>query len=68
MTAVDTLHLGTCNALIGADGAKGAYEASSTNFSTSHKIFKAAMNTFNWEVLEVLGGPPKVNIRWWHLG
>ena len=68
MSAADMLHLGTYNALIGADGVKGVYETSSMNFSTSHKLFKGAMKTFNWEVLEVLGGPPKVSIKWRHWG
>lgn len=68
MSAADMLHLGTYNALIGADGVKGVYETSSMDFSSSHKLFKGAMKTFNWEVLEVLGDPPKVSIKWRHWG
>jgi hypothetical protein len=68
MNAEDMLRLGTYNALIGEDGVKGVYETTAMDFSTSHKLFKGAMRTFNWEVLEVLGGPPKVSIKWRHWG
>lgn len=68
MSAEDMLRLGTYNALIGKDGVKGVYEPSSIGFSASHKIFKGAMRTFNWEVLDVLGAPPKVSVKWRHWG
>ncbi|RPA77053.1 hypothetical protein BJ508DRAFT_187873, partial [Ascobolus immersus RN42] len=68
MSADDMLHLGTYNALIGEKGVKGVYETSAMDFNTSHKLFKGAMKTFNWEVLEVLGAPPKVSIKWRHWG
>ncbi|KAF9050446.1 hypothetical protein BJ165DRAFT_1525668 [Panaeolus papilionaceus] len=68
MTADDMLKVGTYNALIGEDGVKGAYELPAMDFTKSHKLFKGAMKTFNWEVLEILGGPPKVSIRWRHWG
>lgn len=62
------LELGTYNALIGEHGVKGVYETKNMNFQTSHKLFKGAMKTFNWEVLELIGGPPKVAIKWRHWG
>lgn len=68
MSADDMLRLGTYNALIGEKGVDGVYETAAMDFSTSHKLFKGAMKTFNWEVLEVLGGPPKVSIKWRHWG
>lgn len=68
MSADDMLKLGTYNALIGEDGVKGVYETNAIDFSASHKMFKGAMKTFNWEVIEVIGGPPKVSIKWRHWG
>jgi hypothetical protein len=68
MNAEDMLRLGTYNALIGEHGVKGVYETTAMDFSKSHKLFKGAMKTFNWEVLEVLGGPPKVSVKWRHWG
>lgn len=38
------------------------------DFSKSHKLFKGAMKTFNWDVLEVLGALLKVSIEWRHWG
>ncbi|KAF8251716.1 hypothetical protein K440DRAFT_611960 [Wilcoxina mikolae CBS 423.85] len=68
LTADDMLKLGTYNALIGEHGVKGVYETTAMDFSKSHKLFKGAMKVFNWEVLEVLGGPPRVSIKWRHWG
>lgn len=68
MSADDMLKLGTYNALIGEHGVKGVYETTAMDFSKSHKLFKGAMKVFNWEVLEVLGGPPKVSVKWRHWG
>ena len=66
MSAADMLHLGTYNAFVGAEGVKGVYETNPMDCSTSHKLFKDAMKTFNWQLLEVPGGPPKVSIKWQH--
>ena len=68
MSAEDMLKLGTYNALIGTDGVKGVYETSAVDFTASHKLFKGAIRSFNWEVLEVLGAPPKVSVKWRHWG
>lgn len=68
LTAEDMLRLGTYNALIGEKGVDGVYETAAMDFSASHKLFKGAMKTFNWKVLEVIGGPPKVSIKWRHWG
>lgn len=67
-TAEDMLRLGTYNALIGEHGVKDVYEPQSMDFHASHKLFKGAMKTFNWEVLELIGVPPKVAIKWRHWG
>ncbi|KAF8956666.1 hypothetical protein BDZ97DRAFT_1593364, partial [Flammula alnicola] len=68
MSADNMLRMGTYNALIGENGVKGVYETAAMDFSKSHKLFKSALRTFNWEVLEVLGEPPKVSIKWRHWG
>lgn len=68
MSAEDMLQMGTYNALIGEEGIKGVYETKEMDFSKSHKLFKGAMKTFNWEVVEVLGAPPKVSVKWRHWG
>jgi len=68
MSADDMLQVGTYNALIGEAGIKGVYETKEMDFSKSHKLFKGAMKTFNWEVIEVLGAPPKVSVKWRHWG
>lgn len=68
VSADDMLKRGTYNALIGEHGVKGVYETTAMDFSKSHKLFKGAMKVFNWEVLEVLGGPPKVSVKWRHWG
>ncbi|PPQ84995.1 hypothetical protein CVT24_001919 [Panaeolus cyanescens] len=60
MSADDMLQIGTYSTLIGKDGIEGSYELPAMDFTKSHKLFKGAMKTFNWEVLEVIGGPPKV--------
>ncbi|KAJ3549198.1 hypothetical protein NMY22_g976 [Coprinellus aureogranulatus] len=66
--AEDMLRLGTYNALIGENGVQGVYETKNMDFHASHKLFKGAMKTFNWEILELIGGPPKVAIKWRHWG
>jgi hypothetical protein len=53
--------MGTYNALIGDTE---LYKASESDFSDSHKLFKRAMGTFSWEVLEVYSGPPTVAFKW----
>jgi len=68
MTADDMLRMGTYNALIGEHGVSGVYETKAMDFTKSHKLFKSAMRTFNWEVLEVIGAPPKVSVKWRHWG
>lgn len=68
MSADEMLRLGTYNALIVGKGIEGVYETEAMDFATSHKLFKGAMKTFNWEVLEVIGAPPKVSVKWRHWG
>lgn len=68
MSADDMLHIGTYNALIGTAGIAGVYDTKEMDFTASHKLFKGAMKTFNWEVVEVLGAPPKVSVKWRHWG
>ncbi|KAL7271723.1 hypothetical protein RUND412_005497 [Rhizina undulata] len=67
-TADDMLRLGTYNALIGPHGVPGIYETPALDFSASHKLFKGAMKTFNWEVLEINGAVPRLSIKWRHWG
>lgn len=67
-SAEDMLHLGTYNALIGEHGVKGIYEPKSMDFASSHKLFKGVMKTFNWEVVELIGKPPNVAVKWRHWG
>jgi hypothetical protein len=55
------LQMGTYNALIGDSE---LYKASESDFSDSHKLFKRALSTFSWEVLEVYSGPPTVAFKW----
>ncbi|CDH51365.1 hypothetical protein RO3G_04534 [Lichtheimia corymbifera JMRC:FSU:9682] len=57
--------IGTYNALIGDTE---LYKASEADFSESHKLFKRALRTFSWEVLEVYSGPPTVAFKWRHWG
>ncbi|ORZ13967.1 hypothetical protein BCR42DRAFT_483146 [Absidia repens] len=64
-TVEEMLKIGTYNALIGDTE---LYKASETNFSDSHKLFKRALKTFSWEVLEVYSGPPVVAFKWRHWG
>ncbi|KAG2221720.1 hypothetical protein INT45_007126 [Circinella minor] len=61
----DMLKIGTYNALIGDTE---LYKASESDFSDSHKLFKRALRTFSWEVLEVYSGPPTVAFKWRHWG
>ncbi|CAO3647422.1 unnamed protein product [Cunninghamella echinulata] len=61
----DMLKMGTYNALIGDTE---LYKASESDFSDSHKLFKRALRTFSWEVLEVYSGPPIVAFKWRHWG
>ncbi|KAI8577208.1 hypothetical protein K450DRAFT_191624 [Umbelopsis ramanniana AG] len=64
-TIDEMLEMGTYNALIGDTE---LYKASESDFSDSHKLFKRAMGTFSWEVLEVYSGPPTVAFKWRHWG
>ncbi|KAI9006260.1 hypothetical protein CLU79DRAFT_712802 [Phycomyces nitens] len=61
----EMLQIGTYNALIGDTE---LYKASESDFSDSHKLFKRALRTFSWEVLEVYSGPPNVAFKWRHWG
>ncbi|KAK4510732.1 uncharacterized protein ATC70_005165 [Mucor velutinosus] len=63
--AEEMLKLGTYNALIGDTE---LYKASEMDFSESHKLFKRALRTFSWEVLQVYSGPPVVAFKWAHWG
>lgn len=38
------------------------------DFSESHKLFKRALRTFSWEVVQVYSGPPCVAFKWAHWG
>lgn len=62
----DMLKNGTYNAII--QPGNEYYCPRYSDFSSSHKTFKRMMPTFAWEVLEVLGAPPKVAVRWRHWG
>ncbi|CAO3629539.1 unnamed protein product [Cunninghamella blakesleeana] len=64
-TIEEMLQIGTYNALIGDTE---LYKASESDFSDSHKLFKRALRTFSWEVLEVYSGPPVVAFKWRHWG
>ncbi|CAM0139003.1 hypothetical protein VKS41_003694 [Umbelopsis sp. WA50703] len=64
-TVDEMLQMGTYNALIGDSE---LYKASESDFSDSHKLFKRALSTFSWEVLEVYSGPPTVAFKWRHWG
>ncbi|KAI7866541.1 hypothetical protein BDF14DRAFT_1812435 [Spinellus fusiger] len=64
-SAEEMLEIGTYNALIGDTD---LYKASENDFSESHKLFKRALRTFSWEVLEVYSGPPTVAFKWRHWG
>ncbi|CDS11191.1 hypothetical protein LRAMOSA03454 [Lichtheimia ramosa] len=64
-TVDEMLQIGTYNALIGDTE---LYKASEADFSESHKLFKRALRTFSWEVLEVYSGPPTVSFKWRHWG
>ncbi|KAI8138528.1 hypothetical protein BJV82DRAFT_545774 [Fennellomyces sp. T-0311] len=64
-TVDEMLQIGTYNALIGDTE---LYKASESDFSDSHKLFKRALRTFSWEVLEVYSGPPTVAFKWRHWG
>ncbi|KAI8880562.1 hypothetical protein K501DRAFT_224545 [Backusella circina FSU 941] len=65
-TVEEMLQLGTYNALIGDTE---LYKASESDFSDSHKLFKRALRTFSWEVLQVYSpGPPVIAFKWRHWG
>ncbi|EIE79829.1 hypothetical protein G6F46_002041 [Rhizopus delemar] len=64
-TIDEMLEVGTYNALIGDTE---LYKASEMDFSESHKLFKRALRTFSWEVLQVYSGPPVVAFKWRHWG
>ncbi|KAG0163483.1 hypothetical protein DFQ28_011612 [Apophysomyces sp. BC1034] len=65
MTVDQMLSMGTYNALIGETE---LYSAKENDFHESHKLFKRALRTFSFEVLEVLSGPPVVTFKWRHWG
>lgn len=65
-TGDDMLRLGTYNAII--QPGNEYYDPKYSNFSQSHKTFKRMMPTFAWEVLDVVGAPPVVGIKWRHWG
>ena len=65
LTSICSMQIGTYNALIGDTE---LYKASESDFSDSHKLFKRALRTFSWEVLEVYSGPPTVAFKWRHWG
>ncbi|KAF7725834.1 hypothetical protein EC973_009258 [Apophysomyces ossiformis] len=65
MTIDEMLKIGTYNALIGESE---LYSAKENDFHESHKLFKRALRTFSWEVLEVYSGPPVVAFKWRHWG
>ena len=54
--------------MIGEQGVKGVYEPKEMDFAASHKLFKGVMKTFNWEVMDIVGEPPKVCVKWRHWG
>ncbi|KAG1472773.1 hypothetical protein G6F56_001335 [Rhizopus delemar] len=64
-TVDEMLKVGTYNALIGDTE---LYKASEMDFQESHKLFKRALRTFSWEVLQVYSGPPVVAFKWRHWG
>lgn len=64
-TGEHMLNVGTYNALIAPNEFYGSEHA---DFASSHKTFKRMMPSFAWEVLEVIGGPPVVAIKWRHWG
>ncbi|KAL4214542.1 hypothetical protein CU097_003970 [Rhizopus azygosporus] len=64
-TIDEMLEIGTYNALIGDSE---LYKASEMDFAESHKLFKRALRTFSWEVLQVYSGPPVVTFKWRHWG
>jgi hypothetical protein len=55
----------TYNALIGESE---YYSSERSNFIDSHKTFKRAIRSFNWEVLEVFSELPVVAFSWRHFG
>ncbi|KAI8888795.1 hypothetical protein K501DRAFT_320716 [Backusella circina FSU 941] len=65
-TIDEMLQVGTYNALIGDSE---LYKGSEMDFSESHKLFKRAMRTFSWEVIQVYSaGPPTIAFKWRHWG
>ena len=66
LSGADMVRLGTYNAII--QPGNEFYSPENSDFSQSHKTFKRMMPTFAWEVLDVIGGPPVVGIKWRHWG
>ena len=65
-TGQDMLRTGTYNAII--QPGNEYYSPEHSTFAQSHKTFKRMMPTFAWEVLDVVGAPPVVGIKWRHWG
>jgi hypothetical protein len=65
LTADDMIRLGTYNAVIGESQ---YYSSDKSNFLDSHKTFKRAIRSFNWEVIEVYSELPVVAFKWRHFG
>ena len=62
----EMLRVGTYNAII--QPGNEFYSPQNSDFAQSHKTFKRMMPTFAWEVLDVIGAPPVVGIKWRHWG
>lgn len=62
----DMLKVGTYNAII--QPGNEYYSPQKSDFAQSHKTFKRMMPTFAWEVLDVIGAPPVVGVKWRHWG
>ena len=62
----EMLRTGTYNAII--QPGNEYYSPENSSFAQSHKTFKRMMPTFAWEVLDVIGAPPVVGIKWRHWG
>ncbi|KAL9059353.1 MAG: hypothetical protein Q9162_001222 [Coniocarpon cinnabarinum] len=65
-TGEEMLKIGTYNAII--QPGNEYYSPEHSTFAQSHKTFKRMMPTFAWEVLDVIGAPPAVGIKWRHWG
>lgn len=59
--------MGNYNALFRGLGADDLYSAEDNPFESSHELFRGAFTGgFQWELLDVLSGPPKVVFSWRH--